>query len=76
MLKIFVGPVMGGGFEPPPTPPPVNTPLLLEANATENCSELPKAIEIIYVWLTRWITIENDMREERWDINKHARLGD
>jgi hypothetical protein len=21
MLKIFVGPVMGGGFEPPPTPP-------------------------------------------------------
>jgi hypothetical protein len=27
MLKIFVGPVMGGGFEPPPTPP-VNTPLI------------------------------------------------
>jgi hypothetical protein len=30
MLKIFVGPVMGGGVEPPPTHPPVNTPLWLD----------------------------------------------
>jgi hypothetical protein len=38
MLKIFVGPVMGGGgFEPPPTPPPpVNTPLLSSILAYKN----------------------------------------
>ena len=34
MLKIFVRPVMGG-FEPPPTPPPLNTPLATLAKAAQ-----------------------------------------